>query len=149
MPNGTPTMIASPKPASTRRNVAAVLAMSARSLNNVGMLRNTSPGLGSTTGDTIRVSGVAPYVITNHTSTATPTPTAPSSRFTSGRCSARSVKNRLGWGWGWGATATAGSVIDYFASSGYTLISTRRFFALLFGSAGSAGTSHPLPTVVN
>src|SRR4029434_9937545 len=48
-----PTTIASPKPVMTRRSVAAVLATSARSVNSVGMLRRTSPGLGSTTGDTI------------------------------------------------------------------------------------------------
>ena len=41
----------------------------------------------------------------------------------------------------------------YFAavglSAGYTLISTRRFFAWLSGSALSAGLSHAIPAVAN
>src|SRR5439155_292265 len=35
------------------------------------------------------------------------------------------------------------------ASAGYTLISTRRFFALFSGSAGSNGRSHPIPADAN
>jgi hypothetical protein len=93
-PSGTPTTIASPKPVMTRRSVAAVLATSARSVNSVGMLRRTSPGLGSTTGDTIRVSGVEPNVMRNHTSTARPTPTMPTARFTRGGGGSRSVNMR-------------------------------------------------------
>ena len=35
------------------------------------------------------------------------------------------------------------------ASAGYTLISTRRFFAWFSGSAGSAGWSQPIPALAN
>src|SRR5687768_9983717 len=94
MPNGTPTRIASPKPVITRRSVAAVLATSARSVNSVGMLRRTSPGLGSTTGETMRVSGVAPNVTAHHTSTAIATPMKPTVRLTSGGGASRSVNSR-------------------------------------------------------
>jgi hypothetical protein len=68
--------------------------MSARSVNSVGMLRSTSPGLGSTTGDTIRVSGVAPNVSAHQTRMASPTPTAPTARLMSGGGASRSVKRR-------------------------------------------------------
>ena len=60
MPRGTPTSTASANPASTRRSVAAMLSSSARSVSRLGKLRITSPGLGSTTGEMNRVSGVAP-----------------------------------------------------------------------------------------
>src|SRR6266568_3023698 len=60
MPTGTPTATASRKPMSTRRRVAAMLSSSARSVHKLGKLRNTSPGLGSTTGEMRRDSGVAP-----------------------------------------------------------------------------------------
>src|SRR5215218_1881383 len=94
MPNGTPTRIARPKPVRTRRSVAAVLATSARSVNSAGMLRSTSPGLGSTTGETIRVSGEAPNVTAHQTSTAIATPAKPTVRFTSGGGGSRSVNSR-------------------------------------------------------
>src|SRR5919107_917669 len=132
MPNGTPTTIARPKPVRTRRSVAAVLATSARSVNNVGMLRSTSPGLGRTTGETIRDSAVAPAVSPHHTSTAIATPANPMLRFTSGGGDSRSVNNRRMSDSLAGGAAGAGGVavlvvtdsptpVSYFDSSGYTL----------------------------
>src|SRR5688500_6696145 len=101
--------IASPKPVITRRSVAAVLAISARSVNSVGMLRTTSPGLGSTTGETMRVSGVAPNVTAHHTSTARPTPATPTLRFTRGGGGSRNVNSRrMSDGLATGAMAGAG-----------------------------------------
>src|SRR5262249_42496072 len=38
---------------------------------------------------------------------------------------------------------------SHFCSGGKTLISTRRFSALLLGWAGSAGTSQPFPSMLN
>ena len=77
IPSGTPIRIARPKPRSTRFNVAAMLCTSARSLSRLVKLENTSNGLGSTTGDTSRVS-TAPSVTNHHTRTTSATPPAPS-----------------------------------------------------------------------
>jgi hypothetical protein len=112
----------------TRRSVAAVLATSARSVNSVGMLRSTSPGLGSTTGDTMRDSGVAPNVTAHQMNTAIPTPAIPTDRFTSGGGDSRSVNRRRmsdGAAAGGVAAAAGRSVVNdsptagaYFDSSG-------------------------------
>ena len=51
-------------------------------------------GLGNTTGDTTRVSGVEPSVSRNQTSTPMPTPAIPTARLTSGGGDSRSVNSR-------------------------------------------------------
>ena len=67
---GTPTTTASPKPGehAAQRRVDAVEAAPAPA-SRLGKLWMTSPGLGSTTGEMRRVSGVAPTVTAHHTRT--------------------------------------------------------------------------------
>src|SRR5437762_5349127 len=95
MPTGTPTATASRKPMSTRRRVAAMLSSSARSVHKLGKLRNTSPGLGSTTGEMRRDSGAAPSVNAHHSSRHRPIAPRPTARATAGGGTARSA-NRGG-----------------------------------------------------
>src|SRR2546427_1752991 len=95
MPTGTPTATASRKPTSTRRKVAAMLSSSARAVHKLGKLRNTSPGLGSTTGEMRRDSGVAPSVNAHHSSRHRPIAPRPTARATAGGGTARSA-NRGG-----------------------------------------------------
>src|ERR1043166_2114610 len=92
MPSGTPTRIASPKPLSTRLSVATTLSMRPRSVKRTGTLRTTSIGLGSSTGDTARDSGVSPAVSAHQTATTTATPSTPRARRMSGGGSARSLR---------------------------------------------------------
>ena len=94
MPNGTPMRIASPKPLRTRLSVAAVLSISDRSEKSVGMLRSTSTGLGTSTGEITRDSGVLPSVSSHQSNTTIPTPATPSPRRTIGGGSARRANSR-------------------------------------------------------
>ena len=92
IPSGTPTRMASRKPPNTRFNVAAMLASRARSVKRVGIPLITSAGLGSITGDTIRVSAVAPSVMSHQKSPTSATQISPAKRRTNGGDSLRRVK---------------------------------------------------------
>ena len=97
MPRGTPITTASPKPISTRRMVAMILAGSPRSFHRAGKLRMTSTGLGKITGDTRRCSAVAPLVATNHKASIRTTAPSPIRRPTIGGGALRR-SNRPGLG---------------------------------------------------
>ena len=62
--------------------------------DSVGMLRNTSPGLGTSTGEIRRDSGVLPSVSSHQRRTTIPTPATPSPRRTIGGGSARRANSR-------------------------------------------------------
>src|SRR5207247_2297308 len=94
MPTGTPTATASRKPMSTRRRVAAMLSSSARSVHKLGKLRNTSPGLGSTTGEMRRDSGVAPSVNAHQQQAQADRPEADRARHGGGRHGAQREQGR-------------------------------------------------------
>src|SRR5262249_22502026 len=106
-----------------------------------GKLLITSIGLGRMTGEIHRSSEPRPDVAIHHTSTMTPTAPTPTRRRVMRGGDSRSVKSERFGG--------PGIYLAGAASAGYTFTSTRRFLALLSGSAGSAGRAHPIPAVEN
>ena len=142
MPIGTPTRIARPNPLSTRLSVAMMLATSARSFSSEGKLPITSRGLGRITGDTRRLSDPSPRVASHHRITSATTAPSPSSQRTFGGGETRSESS--------GGRDSRGIYLAAgVASAGYTLTSTRRFFAWFSGSDESAGLSQPTPDAAN
>src|SRR5213593_3663382 len=104
-------------------------------------------------GEMKRSSDPRPLVASHQSSTTTPIAPMPTSRRVIGGGESRSVRSD-----GLPAPGARRGVDDdsagiylgaAVASAGYTLISTRRFFALLSGSDESAGRSHPMPAVEN
>src|SRR5262249_32150650 len=94
-------------------------------------------------GEIQRLSG-PPRVASHQTKTTTPIAATPARRRVIGGGESRSVSSD-GFEVG-SATIYLGAAV---ASAGYTLTSTRAFFAPLSGSVGSAGLSQPMPTVEN
>ncbi len=92
MPSGTPMTMASPNPIRTRRRVATMLWISARSFSRLGKLRTTSAGLGRITGEIRRLSAVAPRVASHQSSTTAAMPPTPTSRRITGGGASRSAR---------------------------------------------------------
>src|SRR5207249_2762208 len=107
-------------------------------------LFTTSSGLGRMIGEMNRSSDPRPEVASHQSSTMTPIAPTPMTRRVIGGGESRSVRSD-GLD-GDSAGIYLGAAV---ASAGYTLISTRRFFAPLSGSDESAGRSHPMPAVEN
>src|ERR1700722_6436747 len=110
IPTGTPTTIANPNPASTRRSVAMMLSNKSRSVQSGPKLFATSTGEGRMTGEIQRCSGIAPKVAINQNAKTTPTAEIPTSKRMRGAGAIRRSKRpgafaamfgmTLGSGWG-------------------------------------------------
>src|SRR5215469_13163911 len=92
-PSGTPTAIANPKPANTRRRVAMMLSSRSRSFHNGPKLLATSTGEGRITGEIKRCSGAPPKVARNQSMKTSPTAQIPTSKRVRGSGATRSSRS--------------------------------------------------------